>query len=266
MQTKAELLPCPRCDEVREIFIQAIPFRFHQICAVCCDVCGRVEVAFDEYGPLCKEKAIAAWNRRASSPENGRHAAPELDLAPLHISAQLEAFQKWNPYSLAPFQQAAWFGFKKGVEWASAQAPVPPEPAMRMINPEINRQNWTIRTALEVLEGFAGMKEMPSMREAAKVKTATDFRRLFETLPLPEETQRAKAIEECAKLIENGRFLSDDSPAYRFAQEAAKAIRALLAAHPKNDSVHQNASCHVAGSTENGAGAHSGHRAGRNNE
>lgn len=37
----------------------------------------------------------------------------------------------------------------------------------------------------------------------------------------------AKGIEDAAKACESGSFHSDSSPAYRFAQECAAAIRAL---------------------------------------
>ena len=35
------------------------------------------------------------------------------------------------------------------------------------------------------------------------------------------------ALEEAARVCENGRFLHDDAPAARFARECAKALRAL---------------------------------------
>ena len=49
----------------------------------------------------------------------------------------------------------------------------------------------------------------------------------IEKLVADAESIRAAERERCAKVIENGHFLHDQSPAKLFADQAAKAIRSL---------------------------------------
>jgi hypothetical protein len=46
------------------------------------------------------------------------------------------------------------------------------------------------------------------------------------------ERIRAETIEECAKFVENGRFLSEEAPAAQFARECSRGIRRLAALAP----------------------------------
>ena len=82
---------------------------------------------------------------------------------------------------------------------------------------------------MELVELFGNAMAKDELNQTS-TQSATPYYKLksaIEELVADTETIRAKERERCAKVIENGYFLHDKSPAKIFADQAAKAIRSL---------------------------------------
>jgi hypothetical protein len=182
MQTKkAVLLPCPFCGSPAEIW------RHGEYWVRCTrlGVCYGGTLKGSENGFTFEADAVELWNRRASSPENGRHAAPELE-------AVAWRYRRYDTEEKA------------------------------------HSDIWNLtssREEMEVHKHYGAVVEPLYAAQAPVVPPTDDYIAKQALSLLADNTEKYPGLCKTPFGAEIGPF-------------AVSLVRALLAAHPKNDSVH----------------------------